>query len=181
MPQIPQGTTKRSPTPENVAMREWLEAASGWMREWFSAEAGLWGMLGSAFLSATLLPGSSEVVMIALITAYPTMAWPAFAVATIGNVLGCALTYAMGYAARQGLERFQRFRVQVSPAAMAKLQRLGPPSLFLAFLPLVGDALVLAAGWLKLPLGASFAWITAGKATRYLLVVLSMLGLLELA
>ena len=49
----------------------------------------------------------------------------------------------------------------------------------LSVLPLVGDALVLAAGWLKMPLWASLFWIAVGKGTRYLLLVLGLKGLLS--
>jgi membrane protein YqaA with SNARE-associated domain len=148
-----------------------------------SAEAGLWGLFLSAFVSATVLPGSSEVVMTALVTAYPHLAWAGFGVATLGNVLGCLLTFGMGYAGRQGYERFQgvRYQVDLNSASAKRLQRWGPPALFLSFLPLVGDALVLAAGWLKMPLGRSLAWIVAGKGARYLVLVLMLLGVLELA
>lgn len=163
-------------------MFEWIREFSAWLQGWLSAEAGLWGLFLSAFVSATVLPGSSEVVMAALLTAYPHLAWPAFGVATLGNVLGCLLTFGMGYAGREGYERFQRvkFSVDLKSAHAQRLQRWGPPALFLSFLPLVGDALVLAAGWLKMPLGTSLAWIAAGKAARYLVLVLSLLGLLQL-
>lgn len=159
-------------------MREWIDSIASWTQTWLSADAGLLGLFASALLSATILPGSSEIVMIGLITAYPHLAWPAFLVATIGNVCGCVLTFWMGHAARQGYERFQKLQFQLSEPAMARLRRYGPPALILSALPLVGDALVLAAGWLRLPFVPSLAWMAAGKAVRYLLLVLSMLGLL---
>jgi membrane protein YqaA with SNARE-associated domain len=159
-------------------MREAIDAIAAWVQGWLGEDAGLLGLFVSALLSATILPGSSEVVMIGLLTAYPQLAWQAFAVATIGNVIGCVLTYGMGYAARQGYERFQRVGFRLSPSAVSRLQRFGPPALFLAFLPLVGDALVLAAGWLRLPFMQSLWWMACGKAARYLVLVLSMLGLL---
>lgn len=163
-------------------MLEWIHLFSAWLQGWMSAEAGLWGLFISAFVSATVLPGSSEVVMTALIAAYPSLAWHAFGVATLGNVLGCLLTFGMGYAGREGYERFQRvkFDVDLKSAHAQRLQRWGPPALFLSFLPLVGDALVLAAGWLKMPLWTSLAWTAAGKAARYLVLMLTLLGLLRL-
>ena len=164
-------------------MFDWINGLAAWLQTWMSAEAGLWGLLLSAFVSATVLPGSSEIVMSALVTAYPDLVWQAFAVATLGNVMGCLLTYGMGYAGREGFARFQKVKAQVdldSPNAK-RLQRWGPPALFLSFLPLVGDALVLAAGWLKMPLGKSMLWIAAGKGTRYLVLALSLLGVLKLA
>jgi membrane protein YqaA with SNARE-associated domain len=162
-------------------MLDWLHTLSAWLQSWATPEMGLWGLFGSAFLSATILPGSSEVVLSALITAFPSQAWPGFAVALAGNLLGCLLTFGMGHAGRQGYERFQRVRVDMDGPQVQRLRRWGAPALVLAFVPLVGDALVLAAGWLKMPLAASLFWIAIGKGLRYLLVVLGMLGVLSFA
>jgi membrane protein YqaA with SNARE-associated domain len=162
-------------------MLEALRAASAWLQSWATPEMGLWGLFGSALLSATVLPGSSEIVMAALITAYPHLAWPSFGVALAGNLLGAALTYGMGWAGRDGFERFKRVQWSLDARQTARLERYGPPSLVLSFVPFAGDALVLAAGWLKLPLVRSLLWIAVGKAARYLLVVLAMQGLLSMA
>ena len=161
-------------------MLEALLSFQAWMQSWLTAEAGLGGLWLSAFLSATVLPGSSEVVMVALITAYPDMAWPAFAVALLGNVAGALLTFWMGHAARCGYARFQRLKWQLDPAAMQRLHRLGPPALFLSFVPLIGDAMVLAAGWLKLPLAKCVLWMTLGKGLRYYMILLGVQGVLSL-
>lgn len=161
-------------------MLESLNQFAAWVQSWLSAEAGLWGLFGSAFLSATILPGSSEVVLIALLTAYPALAWPAFGVALLGNLTGALLTFGMGHAARQGYQRFQRVRWKLDERQMQRLHRWGPPALFLSFVPLAGDALVLAAGWLRLDLVRSMVWIALGKGARYLLVVLGVQGVLAL-
>jgi membrane protein YqaA with SNARE-associated domain len=161
-------------------MLDWITAFSAWLQGWLSAEAGLLGLFLSAFVSATVLPGSSEVVMTALVTAYPALAWSAFFAALAGNVLGCLLTFGMGRGARQGYERFQRVKVDMDGPQVQRLRRWGPPALFLSFLPLVGDALVLAAGWLRMPFWQSMLWIAAGKAARYLALVLGLLGVLSL-
>jgi len=162
-------------------MFEWINTLAAWLQSWMSADAGLWGMFLSAFLSATVLPGSSELVMTALITAYPALAWQAFGAALAGNVLGCVLSFWMGHAGRQGYERFQRVKVNLDHPRVQRLRRWGPPALFLSFLPLVGDALVLAAGWLKMPFWQSMLWIAAGKGARYLLLMMTLLGVLKLA
>jgi membrane protein YqaA with SNARE-associated domain len=159
-------------------MSEWLSGVSTWLNSWMSAEMGLWGLFFSAFLSATLLPGSSEVVLAALITAQPSLAWPGMGVALLGNLTGCLLTFGMGWAGRQGYERFQRIKVDNDGPQVRRLKRWGPPALILSVLPLVGDALVLAAGWLRLNPLQSMAWIAVGKSLRYLFVVLGMQGLL---
>jgi len=162
-------------------MLEWLEPAAAWLQSWMSAEAGLWGVFFSALLSATILPGSSEVVISALIAAYPALAWTCFAVALAGNLVGCVLTIFMGHAGRQGLERFQSVKVDLDRPLIQRLRRWGPPALVLSFLPLVGDAMVLAAGWLKMPFWPSLFWIAVGKGARYALLILALQGLISLA
>lgn len=162
-------------------MLDWLRELSHWLQSWATPEMGLLGLFGSALLSATVLPGSSEVVLGALITAYPSQAWPGFATALAGNLLGCLLTFGMGHAGRQGYERFQRVKVDMDGPQVMRLRRWGAPALVLSFVPLVGDALVLAAGWLRMPLWQSLFWIAVGKGLRYLLVVLGMLGVLSFA
>ena len=74
-------------------MFEWINELSAWLQSWLSTGAGLWGLFISAFASATVLPGSSEVVMTGLVTAYPGIAWHAFWVALAGNVLGLSLIH----------------------------------------------------------------------------------------
>jgi membrane protein YqaA with SNARE-associated domain len=49
---------------------------------------GLAGLFVASFLSATLLPGNSEIVFVALIHQAPTLEARALAVATLGNTLG---------------------------------------------------------------------------------------------
>jgi membrane protein YqaA with SNARE-associated domain len=161
-------------------MTEWIDAAQAWLQTWMSAQMGLWGLFFSAFLSATVLPGSSEVVLIALVTAFPEQAVPAFFVALCGNMLGCLLTFAMGGWARDGYERFRHVKVDLEGSQVAKLRRHGPPALVLSVLPLVGDALVLAAGFIKMPFWQSMLWCAVGKGMRYLLVILGMKGVLTI-
>ncbi len=161
-------------------MFEWILPLSAWLQTWLNPAAGLWGLFFSAFASATVLPGSSEVVLSALVTAYPALAWWSFWVALSGNLLGALLTFGMGLASRRGYERFQRMRVDEQHPLVQRLRRVGPPALVLSVLPLVGDALVLAAGWFRMPLWQSMMWIAVGKGARYGLLLLGLWGVLNL-
>jgi membrane protein YqaA with SNARE-associated domain len=127
----------------------------------FSADAGLWGLLASSFVSATILPGSSELVLIGLLAKYPALFWQAIAVATIGNTLGGMTSYALG--------RFIPNRVleKTEGRAHAWLKKYGPWSLLLSWVPLIGDALCVGAGWLRFNVWVSLALIAAGKLARY--------------
>ena len=129
-------------------------------------EAGLLGLFAVSFLAATLLPGGSEAAMVALLVVRPDLALPAMLVASIGNTAGGMTTWAIGRA----------LPTNVGPAGrgserIATMQRWGPPALVLAWVPLVGDALCAAAGWLRLPALPCAAWMLIGKAARYGVIV----------
>ena len=126
-----------------------------------TAEAGLAGLFLASFLSATLLPGGSEAVLFALIRLHPEQTLPALLLATLGNTLGGMVTYYMGRLLPQHL----------APEKSALAGRHGAPILLLAWAPIIGDALCAAAGWLRLPPLACAAWMAAGKAARYVVVV----------
>ena len=115
------------------------------------------GLFTSAFVSATLFPGASEAVLLALVHACPDEITVAVAVATIGNTLGSITSYIIG----------RLFPQKVPGKAIAWLTRWGVWALLFAWLPLVGDALPLAAGWLRISWLKSFLFIFIGKASRY--------------
>ena len=123
----------------------------------FSPEASLGSLLVAAFLAATLIPLSSEAALFAVLKLHQDLLWPALGVATLGNTLGGLSSYAIGrlIAAKKPLRHVERVR------------RYGAPILAFAWLPLVGDALCLAAGWLKLNWAAVAAWSAAGRFARY--------------
>ena len=120
-------------------------------------------MFAASFLSATLLPGGSEVVLFALLKLHPDQLWPALALATLGNTLGGMSSYACGRWLPQW-QKFDDWRWQ------PRLQRWGSPLLLLSWVPLIGDALCVAAGWLRLNGLACALFMALGKAARYALV-----------
>ena len=121
------------------------------------ATLGLWGLLTSSFLSATLLPGNSEFVLVALLQQAPVLKWPALAVATLGNTLGGMTSYLIG----------RLFPKPNEGRAVAWLARYGPAALLLSWVPVVGDGLCVASGWLRQNVVAAIAFIAIGKFVRY--------------
>ena len=128
-----------------------------------------------SFVSATLLPMGSEPAVFGLIKLNPELFWQTIAVATIGNTLGGAVTWAMGLASHQVLERHQHSSHHLR--ALAWLERLGPKACLLAWLPVVGDPLCAVAGWLKLPFWPCFFYMAIGKLARYLTLTIALTGL----
>lgn len=116
----------------------------------------------SSFLGATLLPGGSEVVLFAVLKAYPGTQWMALGIATLGNTLGGMVSFLMGWL----LPVTQQLK------HVDKLRRYGPPALLLAWMPLIGDALCLAAGWLRLNWWQAALYMAIGKFARYWVIAL---------
>jgi membrane protein YqaA with SNARE-associated domain len=131
------------------------------MFDW-SGEAGLATLWVAAFVSATVLPANSEIVLIAVLRSFPERALEAVVVATIGNTLGGATTYGIG--------RLLPHRAAPSARALDWVRRYGALALLLSWVPVIGDALCLAAGWLRLPFRAALLAMAAGKLARYVVI-----------
>ena len=127
------------------------------MPDWLTAEASLASLAVAAFLAATFVPMSSEVVLVAVLKLHPDLHWTAIALATFCNTLGGMTTYLIG-----------RFLATRKPLReIGQLRRWGPAALLFAWAPVVGDALCVAAGWLKIDWLAAAAFQTAGRLARY--------------
>lgn len=129
-----------------------------------------------AFVSATWLPLGSEPAVFGLVKLNPDLFWPAIAVATVGNTLGGAVSWAMGYGAHRAIDRARGSATHLR--ALDWLERLGPKACVLSWLPLVGDPLCSVAGWLKFPLLPCMAWMALGKFLRYLTLTTALLWVL---
>lgn len=134
------------------------------MESLFSPEAGLAGLLAASFVAATLLPLSSEAALFGYLQVYPEHAAIAVATATVANTAGGMSTYLLGRLVPT------RTQEKLDPRALAWLRRYGAPATLLAWLPLIGDALCLAAGWLRLNWIAALGFMAAGRLARYAVV-----------
>lgn len=120
----------------------------------------LWALFASSFLAATLLPGGSEAALFAVLKFHPHETVPALAVATLGNTLGGMTSYLIG-----------RIIPPAKPLrALDTLQRWGSPALLLAWVPIIGDPLCVAAGWLRVNAWFAALFMAIGKLARYALI-----------
>lgn len=126
-----------------------------------------WSLFFSALLSATLLPGSSEILLVYQLS-QGGQPLPLVLSATAGNLVGSLITYAMGRAGNAALHR-RWLRIDDRQLARAEhwFSRWGQPSLLLAWLPIVGDPLCLLAGLLRAPLISFVVLVGLGKLSRY--------------
>lgn len=122
-----------------------------------SETTSLWALFTSSFLAATLLPGGSEVVLFGVLKLHPGQYWPALGVATLGNTLGGMSSYLIG-----------RIIPQTTPIkGLDAVRNYGSPALLLSWVPIIGDPLCVAAGWLRLSPWLSALFIALGKFARY--------------
>jgi membrane protein YqaA with SNARE-associated domain len=118
-------------------------------------------LFAMSFAAATLVPLPSEAALFAYVHLYPDRAALAVAIATAGNTAGGMTSYALG---RLIPER------KVDLKAVKWLRRYGAPATLLAWLPLVGDALCVAAGWLRIHWAAALGFMATGRLARYIAV-----------
>ncbi|NOU21659.1 MAG: DedA family protein [Methyloglobulus sp.] len=130
---------------------------------------GLWELFLSAFISSTIAPGGSEAVLAYMASTGVYRIENLIVAATVGNTLGAMTTWGLGLLAAK------KFPVETllsakKQKALAIVRARGLWVLFFSWLPIVGDALCFAGGWLKLPLLSAFLIIMLGKFCRYLVV-----------
>lgn len=125
----------------------------------------------SAFLAATILPFSSEILLLALLQqGHPELLL--LLVAGTGNVLGSCLNWWLGTC----LTRFQHRRwFYFSPQQIARAQdrfrRFGSWTLLFAWVPVIGDPLTLIAGVMRLHFLPFLILTASGKFARYAVLV----------
>lgn len=131
----------------------------------------LGALFANALLSATILPGASEAMLVALLLAGHE-AFPVWLAATSGNVLGSAVNWGIGrFALHWQDHRWFPVSRERLEAAQRWFGRFGWPLLLLAWLPVIGDAFTLAAGTLRLRLLPFVVLVGAGKGARYAVLV----------
>jgi len=138
----------------------------------------LGGLFAISFVAATILPAQSEAALVGLLVAGTHSPILLVTVASLGNVLGAVVNWALG----RWIERFRDRRwFPVSPAlldhATGWYRRWGRWSLLLSWAPFGGDALTVAAGVLREPLWSFVSLVTIAKTARYLVLAAATLSL----
>lgn len=130
-----------------------------------------WSLFFLSMAAATLLPGGSEVALVALLADGARPAWALVAVATLGNVLGSLINWVLGRWLRGFVGR-RWFPVTAAQLARAEgvFTRYGAWTLLFSWVPVIGDPLTVAAGTLGVRLRVFLPLVMLGKAARYLVL-----------
>ena len=134
----------------------------------------LLGLFVGAFLAATFLPFSSELMLLTALHTGAHDKWLLVTIASTGNILGAALNWWLGrfllhWADRQWFP-FSKAQLQ---RASNRFARYGSWSLLFAWVPVIGDPLTFAAGALKVPFVPFLILVSLGKSTRYIFLALT--------
>ncbi|MFC1234617.1 YqaA family protein [Vibrio sp. F74] len=139
----------------------------------YFTDSALWVLGISGFLSATLLPGASEATLIATLGIKQHTVLSVIFIATLGNTLGGLTNYWIGLWLPNRTQKEKH-----GHKAIGWLSQYGYVALLFSWLPVIGDPLCLAAGWLRMKFLPSFILIALGKALRYSALTALFYGLI---
>lgn len=135
---------------------------------------GLFGLFLAAFLAATILPFSSELVLVFFLSQHIDP-WVCFAVVLTGNVLGGTTNYWIG---KLGNPLWLK-KVGVSEELIIKRQhwveKYGAFLAFFSWVPIIGDPLLVVLGFFRSNIFRTHVWMILGKTLRYLVIILGYL------
>ena len=137
----------------------------------FLLSYGYMGMLVAAFLAASILPFSSEAVMVGLQAAGldPVLL---IVYGTIGNVLGSMFNYTIGRLGKmEWIEKYLRVKKEDLDKAHRFMAGRGAWMGLLSVIPVIGDVITVAFGLMRANVVIVVVSVTISKLLRYILLV----------
>lgn len=143
-------------------------------------EWGYPGMFLAAFLAGTVLPFSSEAV---LITCVGLGLDPVLSVlaTTAGNVLGGLTCYGIGHLGKmEWIEKYFKIDSRKIDRAKRFIHGRGAWMAAFSFLPVIGDALLITLGLMRANVWIVTLSMTIGKMLRYAVMATAALGIIHM-
>ncbi|HNR28432.1 MAG TPA: YqaA family protein [Bacteroidales bacterium] len=130
-----------------------------------------WGYLGlfiGSFLASTIIPFSSEFLLIGMLLAGGNP-WVCLALSTIGNTLGSYTCYGLGYLGKwEWIEKWLRIKREKLEKQQQVILKWSSLVALLCWLPVVGDVFSVGLGFYKIPFWKMAILMFIGKALRFL-------------
>ncbi|PWC79775.1 YqaA family protein [Azospirillum sp. A26] len=128
-----------------------------------------------ALVAATIFPAQSELLLAGLHASGNYHDGLLILVATVGNVAGSTINWALGrYLMHFQDRRWFPVSRPLVERATGWYQRFGVWSLLLAWVPVIGDPLTLVAGILRVDLRLFLLLVTVGKLGRYVALIVAI-------
>ena len=135
-----------------------------------------WGYMGmalSAFLAASILPFSSEAVMVGLLAAGLDM-WAVVAWGTVGNVLGSLFNYGIGRLGKmEWIEKYLHTKPEDLDRARRFMGGRGAWMGLFSCIPVIGDVITIVLGLMRANLTIFIVSVTISKLARYVVLMVT--------
>lgn len=140
----------------------------------FLIEYGPLGMFIAGFLSGSILPFSSEIVLAGLIAGGANV-WGLLLWGTVGNSLGSYVNYLIGTLGKEEwITKYAGVKPDKLKKGMGYVHKYGAWAGLLSWMPVIGELITVAMGYLRINQLASVAAIVIGKFLRYIVLALAM-------
>lgn len=131
----------------------------------------------SAFLAATIIPAQSEAVLAYQLSLAPGAVVALVTFATVGNVLGAMLNWALGrFFTHHRDKRWFPIQTHKIEKAEKQYRKYGRFSLLLSWVPFIGDPITVVAGVLREPLWSFILLVTIAKSARYIVIAMAVIS-----
>ena len=135
-----------------------------------------WGYMGmalSAFLAASILPFSSEAVMVGLLAAGLDM-WALVAWGTVGNVLGSLFNYGIGRLGKmEWIEKYLHTKPEDLDRARRFMGGRGAWMGLFSCIPVIGDVITIVLGLMRANFTIFIVSVTISKLARYVVLMVT--------
>lgn len=136
--------------------------------EWL-LDLGYVGLFVGAFLAATIIPFSSDILLVGMLVAGGNVVITVI-VATVGNWAGGMASYWMGYVGKwEWIEKWCKIKRETLERQKTRVDRYGSWLAFLSWLPIVGDVFAIALGFYKVNVRLVLVYMFFGKALRFVM------------
>lgn len=131
-------------------------------------DLGYLGLFIGAFLAATILPFSSDVLLVGMLAAGGDVVWTVIW-ASLGNWVGGMFSYWMGYWGKwEWLERWFKIKRETLEKQKTRIDRYGAWLAFLSWLPFVGDLFAIGLGFYRVNPWRTAIFMLIGKSVRFI-------------
>jgi membrane protein YqaA with SNARE-associated domain len=131
------------------------------------SQLGLIGLFLGCFLAATVVPFSSDFLMVGVLIAgiNPVLA---IIVATAGNWLGGLTSYYIGFIGKwDWIEKWFKVKEETLLKQKHNIDKYGSLLAFLTWLPIIGDVFAVTLGFYKVNFTKSAIFMLIGKGARF--------------
>lgn len=140
---------------------------------------GYGGIFLAALLAGSILPFSSELVLVTLVQmgVNPVIG---VLVAAVGNTMGTMTCYYLGYLGKKGwIEKYFRVKQERIDKMRTFLQGKGALMAFFTFMPIFGEVIAIALGYMRANKLLTVSAMFTGKLIRYIVILLAANGLIH--